>query len=260
MRTKTKTEAPADPSRRKALAAIGATIGAFMAAPSVAHADSDTPTKKDAEYISFEIAKYSKLKDQFERVPNKVTVIDSTASDATYPSSKAVYDYIKNKVNYQHDSSDKGKSHFVGANGNCTLKDYTVDDKLKEDSSNPVQSKVIYKAIEDLKKQVSLDERPQKHEDTGDEVTADLKYVCKSNGYYVTYQQGNECPASFADCEQNVNYVHSGKTITSNQQTWALKRVDDAFMALCEDEFGGVFLAKKADSMDWTPPQAIWHT
>ena len=260
MKKRKKTDAPESPSRRKALTAAFATIGAFMAAPKTAHADSDKVTKKDAEYLSFEIAKYSKLKDSFERTPNKATVIDSTSTDSTYPSSKAVYNYIKNKVSYQHDVSHKGDALFVGSNGDCTLKDYVVDDKLKENSTNPVQSKVLYKTIQELNKSVGLDEKPQKHESTGDEATADLKYVCKSAGYYSTYQDGNACPATFAECEQGVNYVYSGTGVTSNSQKWAVKRVDDAFMALCEDEFGAMYCSKKADSMNWTPPQAIWHT
>ena len=248
-------------SRRGAIAAIGALIAGGLAAPKQASAADSGPTRKDVGKVSFEIAAHKEAADKYERQSNKQSAVTEDSTDDTYPSAKAVYDYIKVKESYQHEVADEGKSLFVGTDGNTYLKDYTVDTELKEDSANPVQGKVLYTAISELEKAVGLDEKPTKHEKTGDDVLDSIKYVCKSNGYYVTYQEAQAAPSDFTTCEQGVNYSYTGKgTITSNEQNWGVKRVDDAFTAVCKDEFGAIFSSNKKDTSTWKPPLAIWHS
>ena len=247
-------------TRRGALAALGAVALGSTVAPKQAFAADDTPTRKDIAKVSFEIATYKSAADKFEREPNKSTVVDENSTDEQYPSALATYNFMKGKERYQHEVTDAGKSLFVGADGNTTLDTYTVDDKLDEYSANPVQGKVVYKAIKEIDDCLGLDEKPQKHETSGSEVSDDLKYVCKSNGYWVTYQQTQSCPANFSDCEMGVNYKHtSSGTITSDSQNWAVKRVDDSLVCLCEDEFGGMYLGN-ANTTTFTPPKTVWHS
>ena len=248
-------------TRRGAIAGIGALIAGGLVAPKQAHADSKTPTRKDVGKVSFEIAAHKEAADKYERQSNKQSAVTEDSTDDTYPSAKAVYDYIKVKESYQHELTDVGKSLFVGEDGNTFLKDYTVDTELKEDSSNPVQGKVLFKAIDDLEKAVGLDDKPTKHEKTGDELTDSIKYVCKSNGYFVTYQEAQAAPEDFTTFEQGVNYSYTGKgKITGNEQNWAVKRVDDAFTAVCKDEFGAIYSSNKKETATWTAPLALWHS
>ena len=245
-------------SRRGALAALGAAAVGALATTQDAHADDDTPSRQDIGKVSFEIANYKQASDKFERVANKSNVVSEASTGDTYPTAKSVYEFIKGKENYTQEASDAGKALFVGKDGNTALENYTVDNTLKADSSNPVQSKVLYKEIQELKEAFGLDEKPQKHEDTGSESSKDLKYVCKSDGYVVAYQTAHECPESFSDCEMEYNYTYEGKAITSEKQKWGVRKVDNSYMALCEDEFSGVFLS--GDGTTWTAPQAIWHS
>ena len=247
-------------TRRAALAAAAAGLaGAVL--PKEAHADSSQPTRKDVAKVSFEIANYKSSADKFERVPNKSGEVSASSTDDTYPTAEAVYEFTKDKVNYTQEVADAGKSLFVGSDGKVNLQTYTVDSELKEDSSNPVQGDVVCKAIKEVAEAVNLDEKPTKHEDTSSEATKDLKYVCKSNGYVVTYQQAQSCPSDFTTCEMGVNYTQSGRVITSNEQKWGVNRIDDAYIALCEDEFSGMYLSNKTNAAStWVPPQAIWHT
>ena len=265
-------------SRRSALAATSLAVAGLLS-PKVAKADTGNITKNDAGKLSFQIANQKNASDRYERTKNKVTVIDETASDDTYVSAKAVYDYIKYKQGYTVDEAVPGQALFVDSEGNCALQDYTVDEEFKNNSKNPVQGKVIFEQVDKIKKRVTLDEVPTEEEETEEEETEEegsessteddkIKHVCKSNGYWVTYQEEQECPEHFTECKMGINYTHEGSVISTQNQTWVINKVDDTFMALCEDEFGGIFFnntknvenEKGEKGLTWEPPLAIWHT
>ena len=254
MTEETKTTEPKDVSRRAAIAAAGAALGSLMV-PSVAQADDARASRKDVGKVSFEIANYKKSADNFERTENKSNTITKDSVDSTYPTGKAVYDFVKSYVDYRQGTEDAGKALFVGSDGNVDVEDYTVDSALSENSANPVQGDVIYKEIEAIKALVNLEEKPAKCTTDGCTKT----HICKSGGMYHVYQEANACPSNFNDCELGVNYNYKGTSITANEQTWAINRVDDEFMALCEDEGGGVYCKAKTDTK-WQCPVTFWHS
>lgn len=251
---------PKDATRRSALAAIGTVAAAGVLSPKQAFADDSDVKREDIGKVSFEIANFKQQSDRFERQPNKSATVDESSTDDTYPTAKSVYDYIKGKENYQQQTSDAGKSLFVGTDGNTTLKTYTVDDSLQEYSTNPVQGKVLYQEISKLKESVGLDNKPTKHENSEEGVTKDLKYVCNSNGYWVTYQQAQDAPSNLQDCEMGVNYTLKTKDVSSTDETWAVKKVDDAYVALCEGEAGAGYCGTSASKIAWKAPTVIWHS
>jgi hypothetical protein len=260
-------------TRRSALVASALAVTGLLS-PKEAKADSTAMTKNDINKMAFSIESRKNSAEKYERKKNKSTVVDKTVKDETFPTAKAVYNFIKDKENYTQAGAKKGEALFVGDDGKTELREYTVDESFKEDSSNPVQGKVIYEKLKEINERVSLDDVPTKaeeksgesgsSEDSGD-TSEDIKvkHVCKSNGYWITYQAKQDCPEDLTKCEMGINYRLESKNVTNGEKhKWAVNRVDDAYIALCENEFGGVYLNKKATvaGTSWKEPQVIWHT
>lgn len=241
-------------SRRAALATAGVALAGMMA-PKTAQASSERATKKDVGKISFEIANHKNSAEGFERTENKSTALNEYVNDSTYPTAQAVYNLSEEKVSYTQDAKDEGSYLFVGEDGNATLREGAVDSELKVSSTNPVAGNVIYKAIKDVNDMVAFDEKPAVCEDA----TCEKKHVPESGGMYHAYQEANDFPG-YGDCKNGVTYRVEGAGITSTSQSWGVRRIDDAFMALCNDEFGGVYLSKSGKTDTWTPPVCEWHS
>jgi hypothetical protein len=249
-------------SRRGALAAAGLAVVSGLGVKKEAHADDTKLTKDDLSELSFNMANQKVAADKFERSKNKATSISADSTEDTYPSSKAVFDFISEKESYQQDADEVGKALFVGENGNTILKEYTVDTVLKEDSQNPVQGGVVVQNVENLKKGFSKDQKPTKHEHKEGDVEG-LKYVCESNGYYVTYQQAKAMPDDVTTAEQGVNYAYTTKAIdNSDRMTWGVKKIDAAYIAINEDEFTGFRCSSEANAKEgvWSLPKLVWHS
>jgi hypothetical protein len=256
-------------TRRSALAASALALTGLLA-PKEAKADTSAITKNDANKMSFTIANQKNAADKFERKKNKNTVINSDATDDTYPTAKAVYDFIKDKANLTQEGAKEGEALFVGEDGKCSVQSYKVDTEFKDDSKNPVQGKVIYNQMKEIQERVSLDDVPTKAEEDksssseGESTSTKLKHVCKSNGYWITYQAKQDCPANFMDCKMGINYRYEGKLKSDmDSQKWAVNRSSGAFTAICEDQFGAMYVDNRLTDTavgTWQTPKLIWHT
>ena len=243
-------------SRRASLASLAAVAGA-MAVPLTARADADTPTKADTARLSFEISNYKYNTSKFQRRSQKTNTINEDSTDSQYPSASALYSYIEKKGGMQQGTKEEGHALFVGSNGNIELKDYVVDTELKENSSNPVQSKVLYKIIKELNESLIIDEKPMICNEHDGHKT--IKHVVTSGNIYKTYQMTEEC-TSLANCEMGVNYRYNAYGISNSTQNWGVKKIDTNYLALCDDEFGIVYNSTTGADGSWEAPDAIWHS
>jgi hypothetical protein len=243
-------------SRRGFIGALCAVAGGACL-PMTAYA-ADTITKAESAYMSYEIAHYKENSEKFERVLNRTTTVDENSGDNSYPTAKAVYNYIKSKGGYQQGTKDKGNSLFVGDDGRIALKSYVIDTALNSTSNNPVAGSVVYKEIKKISDSLVIDKVPTKHDVEADKAKG-LHHVCESNGIYETFQVTKTCSSvDSTNCKMGVNYSYTG-TITNASQKWAVKAVDTAYVALCQDEFGAMYY--KSDSKStWKPSTSVWHT
>jgi hypothetical protein len=248
-------------SRRNVLAGL-AISAATIAVPATAMgASSSGPTKANTAYLSFEIDSYKKSADKYERVINRTNVVDKNSSDDNYPTAKSVYSFIVDKVNYTQGVTEAGKSLFIGTDGKVCLKTYKVDEDLSIKSSNPVQGKVIYEEIQDIKKSFTIDDKPKKCTDAGcPKVHKDEEsgyHVSTSGGMYQTYQETNDFPG-FDQCVTGVTYAGTISGIASTTERFGIKKNGDTMLALTQDEFSGFYSRDK--SGNWKVPKVVWHT
>ena len=89
---------------------------------------------------------------KFETAANKVTTLSSSSTNTQYPTAKAVYDALLNKVDVvegkvlstnDYTTSEKDKLAGIEAEATKTV----VDSALSSSSENPVQNKAVYAAL-----------------------------------------------------------------------------------------------------------------
>ena len=253
---KVKTE---EVSRRDALAMAGAAVAGVVAAgtagPKAAEA-AEKATKRDASRVSFEIANFTHNVEGIEREKNKTSAVDEYSDDNTFPTARAVYDLVYDRIPYTQDKSDAGGYLFVGDDGYYTIRGSAVDSELLDSSTNPVAGNAIYNKLKEIDELVDMDEKPAICKEDG----CEKLHVSKSGGMYQAYQKGNEFPG-IADCEQGVTYqLRNSTDITTSKQNWGFRKIDEAFIALCDDEFSGMYLSNNGAAGTWEPPKAIWHS
>ena len=248
-------------SRRNVLAGLAVSAAAIAVPATAMGASTSGPTKANTAYLSFEIENYKKTSNKYERMINRVKTVDENSSDSNYPTAKAVYGFVGSKVSYTQSVSDMGNSLFVGNSGQVCLKTYTVDTELSDKSANPVQGKVVYEAIDELKKSFTIDDKPKKCSESGcpdiHKSTSSKYHVSTSGGMYHEYQETHDFPG-FDSCVNGVNYSGTTSDITKSSEKWAIKKIGDTMHALTEDEFSGVYSRSKTGT--WAPPKAVWHT
>ena len=241
-------------SRRAALATAGVALAGMMA-PKSASAASERATKRDASRVSFEIADYEHTVDGIEREENKSGVVNAYSSDDTYPTAKSVYELVNDRVSYTQKESDAGSYLFVDDDGFTTLREGAVDEEMSETSKNPLAGDVIYKAIREIEEKVEYDEKPA----ICDDASCEKVHIPLSGGVYHAYQEANTFPG-FGNCETGITYRYEAGDISGTQQSWGVRKIDKSFMALCNDEFGGIYLAKEGSTGTWKPPYCEWHS
>ena len=240
--------------RRAMLATAGVALAGMMA-PKTASAASEKATKRDASRVSFEIANFEQTVKGIEREENRSGVVNEYSDHTTYPTAKSVHDLVNDRVSYTQKESDAGSYLFVDEEGFATLREGAVDSEFSEKSGNPLAGDVIYKAIKDIEDRVEYDEKPAKCKEAGCEKV----HIPLSDGVYHAYQEANDFPG-FDKCEAGVTYRYEAGDISGTQQSWGVRKIDKSFMSLCNDEVGGVYLAKEGSTGTWKPPLCEWHS
>lgn len=244
---------------------------AELVEPKDAKADTPDVSKNDVAKVSFEIAKHKKDPNLFERTKNMTSVVDENSTDDQYPNAKAIYTFTKDYVDiYQGKdaySAEKERALFVNNSGMAYLTDYNVDSEFREDSANPVENKLLYQEIQDLKEYIVFDEKPEecteeKCEKKKTDATKEHKHISYSGGIYHTYQETEETTSLKAeDLKMGVNYSYKGSAIAGSKSgslAWGVNLVDVTPYAVCEDEKGALYAGNSESQFE--SPVCVWHS
>lgn len=213
-----------------AAAAVIVGAGGAIAVPLLSNAevgDSNPATKDDISKMEYELSMLKNVSDDAELTSHKTTTIDDTSTDVQYPSSKAVYLALNDKVDVNQGEEYAGYIFVVNAAGKLELSKFTSD-TLSETETLPVENRVIYKQLKDIMRALDdLDAVPMSESTRGVE----------SGGVYKTYQETKEITSLTPDdknLEMGVNYKYVGDAITGTAATFAIRKFDNALMAISE--------------------------
>lgn len=238
-----------------AAAAVIVGAGGAMAVPLLSNAetgDSSAATKQDIAKLEYELSQLTKSSDDAELVSHKVTKIDETCTDVQYPSAKAAFNALEGKVKVDQGKEYAGYIFKVNEEGNVIVSKF-CDDELSEVSLNPVENRVIFKALQDIKRLLKeLDLVP----------TKDSKHGVESGGVYKTYQETTE-KKDLNDLKMGVNYKYTGKLIggvTSagdEDPSFSVRKIDTTLMAINQTDPSMVFTSAD-NGGTWGAPYGGW--
>lgn len=230
-----------------AAAVVGA--GAAFGLPKVGQAAEDeAATKQDLASLEQELSLLTKASDDSEVTAHKVTKIEASVTDQQYPSAKAVYDAITEKINRQQSEADSGKIFIVNDSGKLVLSAFTTD-VISGDSTLPVQARTIYAALKTLNDSLSsLDKVPTKGSEHG----------VLSSGVYETYQSTVDI-ADFSALQNAVNYKYTGTGITNSKdnEVFSVKKIDTTLIAISQDDPSAVYTSND-NGQTWSLPYGGW--
>ena len=230
-----------------AAAVVGA--GAAFGLPKVGQAAEDeAATKQDLASLEQELSLLTKASDDAEVTAHKVTKIEASVTDQQYPSAKAVYDAITEKINRQQSEADSGKIFIVNDSGKLVLSAFTTD-VISADSTLPVQARTIYAALKTLNDSLSsLDKVPTKGSEHG----------VLSSGVYETYQTTVDI-TDFSALQNAVNYKYTGTGITNStdNEVFSVKKIDTTLIAISQDDPSAVYTSND-NGQTWSLPYGGW--
>ena len=238
-------------SRRGLLGGVAAVVvgaGGAAAIPLLTtQAEEAQPaTKDDIASLEYELSQLSKASSDAELVSHKSLKVDENSTDVEYPSSKAVYNALTDKIGMDQGVENAGLVFIVGTDGKITLSKFTSDE-LSAESTLPVENRVVYKAIKDINDALNnLDSVPQK----------DSKHGVESGGVYKTYQETEEI-TSFGGCVNGVNYKYSGTAIKGSDGVYSVKMVDNVLFAISQDDPSIVYTSAD-NGVTWGAPYGGW--
>ena len=238
-----------------AAAAVIVGAGGAVAVPLLSHAengDSNPATKDDISKLEYELSMLKNVSDDAELISHKSTKIDETSTDVQYPSSKAVYDALTDKIDINQGEEKAGYIFVVNEAGKLELSKFTSD-TLSDTETLPVENKTIYKELKDIMKALNdLDEVPNENSVKGVE----------SGGVYKTYQQTKEITTftdGDKDLQMGVNYKYTGKDVTDSDsdETFAIRKFDNVWMAISETDPSVVYTSVN-QGKTWGAPYGGW--
>ena len=238
-------------SRRKVIGGAAAAVivgaGGAIAVPLLSNAaETDPASKNDIASLEYELSMLTRSSSDAELTSHKSATIDENSTDVQYPSSKAVYDALSNKVDMTQGTQYAGYIFVVGDDGKLKLSKFTTDE-LNEESTLPVENRVIYKQIKDITRALSdLDAVPAKDSARGVE----------SGGVYKTYQETVEI-TDLTDVEMGVNYKYTGKSINGSDGVYSIRRVDNVLLAISQDDPSVVYTSVD-NGITWGAPYGGW--
>ena len=237
-------------SRRGLLGGAAAVIlgaGGAIAVPLMGQAAESKPaTKDDISQLEYELSMLTKSSSDAELLSHKTTTIDENSTDIQYPSSKAVYDAMADKIDIAQGTDYAGFIFIVGDDGKLKLSKFTSDE-LNDTETLPVENRVIYKEIKDIMRALNdLDAVPAKDSNRGVE----------SGGVYKTYQETAEL-TSFGEAKMGVNYKYTGDGINGSNATYSIKRIDNVLFAVNQGDPSMVYTSVDNGS-SWGAPYGGW--
>ena len=246
-----KAKKPSGVSRRKVIGGAAAAVivgaGGAIAVPLLSNAaETDPASKDDVAALEYELSMLTRSSSDAELTSHKSETIDENSDDIQYPSSKAVYEALGNKVDMVQGTEYAGFIFVVGDDGKLKLSKFTTDE-LNEESTLPVENRVIYKQIKDIVRALSdLDAVPVKDSARGVE----------SGGVYKTYQETVEI-TDLSDIKMGVNYKYTGKSINGTEGTYSIRRIDNVLLALSQDD-PSVTYTSIDNGISWAAPYGGW--
>ena len=238
-----------------AAAAVIVGAGGAMAVPLLSNAetgDSSAASKEDIAKLEYELSQLTKSSDDAELVSHKVTKIDDTCTDVQYPSAKAAYGALEGKVKIDQGKDYAGYIFKVNEEGNVIVAKF-CDDELSEVSLNPVENRVIFKELQDIKRLLKdLDLVPSK----------DSTHGVESGGVYKTYQVTAE-KKDLNDLKMGVNYKYTGKLIGGitadgeEDPSFSVRKIDTALLAINQKDPSMVFTSAD-NGGSWGAPYGGW--
>ena len=231
-----------------AAAAVVAGAAGVVVAPLVGNAKSTDPaTKDDIAALEYELSMITQSSSDAELTSHKTTIIDKNSSDIQYPSAKAVYNALNDKVDMNQGTENAGYIFIVDATGKLVLNKFTSDE-LNATETLPVENKVIYKEIRDIRNALKeLDTVPTKDSTKGVE----------SGGVYSTYQEVTSI-SNFNDLTNGVNYSYTGKGIDNVEGSeYSVKKIGDAIIAISKTDSSLVYTSTNGGS-SWGATYGGW--
>ena len=237
-------------SRRGLLGGAAAVIlgaGGAIAVPLMGQAAESKPaTKDDISQLEYELSMLTKSSSDAELLSHKATNIDENSTDEQYPSSKAVYDAMTDKIDKVQGAEYSGFIFVVNDEGKLELSQFTTDE-LNDTSTLPVQNRVIYKELKDIIRALDdLDPVPASGSARGVE----------SGGVYTTYQETKEV-TDFSSISMGINYKYTGKGINNSEGTYSVRRVDTVLIAVNQDDPSLMYTSIDNGST-WGAPYGGW--
>lgn len=237
-------------SRRALLGGAAAVIvgaGGAVAVPLLSQADEARPaTVDDIAQLEYELSMLTKSSSDAEILAHKSLTVNADSTDIQYPSSKAVYSAMTDKVDVFQGTEYVGYIFIVGDDGKLKLSKFTSDE-LSETETLPVENRVIYKEIKDIMRALSnLDLVPTKDSIRGVE----------SGGVYETYQETKEI-TDFTEVKMGVNYKYTGKGINNSQGVYSIKRIDTVLLAVNQND-PSLMYTSVDNGTTWGAPYGGW--
>lgn len=238
-------------SRRGLLGGAAAVIvgaGGAVAVPLLSsQANEAAPaTVDDIAQLEYELSMLTKSSSDAEILAHKTLTVDAESTDLQYPSAKAVYNAMADKVDIAQGTEYKGYIFIVGEDGRLKLSKFTSDE-LSETETLPVENRVIYKELKDIMRALSnLDLVPMKDSERGVE----------SGGVYETYQETKEI-TDFGEVKMGINYKYTGKGINNSDGVYSVRMIDTVMVAVNQSDPSLVYTSVDKGTT-WGAPYGGW--
>jgi hypothetical protein len=239
-------------SRRGLLSGAAAAVvlgaGGAIAIPLLSDAetgDSSAASKDDLSKLEYELSLLKNVSDDAELISHKSDKVDASSTDLQYPSSKAVYEAMTDKIDINQGTKYSGYIFVVGDDGKLKLSKFTSNE-WSDSEQLPIENRVIYQEIKELVKALGdLDSVPAKDSTKGVE----------SGGVYSTFQE-SKAISSFSDIKMGCNYLYEGK-INDAEGKYSVKLVDKVMMAISQEDPSIVYTSVDGGS-NWGAPYGGW--
>jgi hypothetical protein len=230
-----------------AVAAVVVGASGAIAAPLLNNAAQAEPaTKDDISKLEYELSMLTQTSSDAELTSHKVTEITADSNDVEYPSAKAVFNALGDKVDAVFDKEYATYILIIGEDGRVGPSKF-VSEELSDAETLPVQNRVINTSIKSLNKLLNnLDDTPCQNSQNG----------ITSGGIYKKFQE-TQSTNSFLDLENGVNYVYKGSAINGTSSTFSIKRFDKTLLAINQSDPSNV-LTSVDGGASWSPPYGGW--